>query len=363
MKFGFWLTIPELRTYYQEVPPSSTQNQQKRKRQQMGQFSKLVEAEMTSSANENLPAGATTPTSLDVLCGFGNEMANHLGNKRFYRTVSNYVEHYILADSRKQKMQATKAALDELTISGVRFLKKHRVHQHWYVAGQRVGRDKIGYFFREHLVKRNLGSSNNRRRQRPQCAFRPIAALVRHSTPRSSFLGEGASSGVHRESLSSDRNKLDNLQGTTTLLQAQRGRARTSPVSSFANVPAELTPSNQPSICSPDNCSVPLSPYRIRGMEAITPLSLIEESLDRSKNARKYQRCRQSTSFSFHDAAKYQPTSHETLPSISSFSSTVSSEVRHLISSMHDSSDSDLSEVDLFDDSELAECLDWQLDY
>jgi len=245
-----------------------------------------------------------------------------------------------------------------------RFLKKHRVHQHWYVAGQRVGRDKIGYFFREHLVKGNLGSSNNRRRQRPacgrqrpQCAFRPVAASVRHSTPRSSFLGEGAL----MESLSSDRSKLDNLQGTNTLLQAQRGRARTSPVSSFANLPAELTPSNQPSICSPDNCSVPLSPYRIRGMEAITPLSLIEESLDRSKNARKYQRCRQSTSFSFHDAAKYQPTSQETLPSISSFFSTVSSEVRHLISSMHDSSDSDLSEVDLFDDSELAECLDWQL--
>ena len=92
---------------------------------------------------------ATTPTSSDVLCGTGNATAKHPGNILFFFAISEYVEQYGGAESKKEKMKRSKAALDELTSSGVRFLKTHPVYQHWYVASERVGRDKIGHFLRE----------------------------------------------------------------------------------------------------------------------------------------------------------------------------------------------------------------------
>lgn len=95
----------------------------------------------------------TTPTPIDVLCGTGIERVNQPGNELFTVCVLKYVEQYKHAQTKKHKMLISKAALDELTELGVRFLKKHPSHQCWYVADQKVGRDRIGHFLRQHLDK------------------------------------------------------------------------------------------------------------------------------------------------------------------------------------------------------------------
>jgi hypothetical protein len=95
----------------------------------------------------------TTPTPIDVLCGTGIERVNQPGNELFTVCVLKYVEQYKHAQTKKHKMLISKAALDELTELGVRFLKKHPSHQCWYVADQKVGRDRIGHFLRQHVDK------------------------------------------------------------------------------------------------------------------------------------------------------------------------------------------------------------------
>jgi hypothetical protein len=104
----------------------------------------------------------TTPKPFDVLCGTGIETANQPGNELFAGCVLKYVEPYAHAESKKEKMQISKAAMDELVQSGVRFLKKHPVYQHWYVADEKVGRDRIGHFLRHHAgpKRQKLGSTS-----------------------------------------------------------------------------------------------------------------------------------------------------------------------------------------------------------
>ena len=341
---------------------------------------------MISRRNQKIPSEeATTVTSLDVLCGTSFQRLKHPGNRFFYLTVSKYIEQYVLAESKKDKMRVSKAALDELTVSGVRFLKKHRGHQHWYVASQKVGRDKIGSFLREHLPKAISGSDSDRRRQRPDGTVRPLPSLRPESTPLASFLlCESASSYGHLESVSSVWSKLDGLQDAFIL--GKVGRART-------NQPAELPLSFQPPAYSSVNENtigvrssthvsqketlMPLFASSVSNMmETSRPLSLQKERPDNNnKKVQTYQRYRQETEAEEHKCVpiKYQSTSLVQLPSTGSFSSVFSySEVIprgvDLVSrfswssSMYDddSSNSDLGgRNDSFGDLELADCFNW----
>jgi hypothetical protein len=82
------------------------------------------------------------------------------GNEAFLSSMQKYVDQYSRAASKKEKMRVSKAAYDELTMAGVRFLKKHPIYQYWYVADQKVGRDKIGHFLRQRRQK-NLDNDDN----------------------------------------------------------------------------------------------------------------------------------------------------------------------------------------------------------
>jgi hypothetical protein len=123
------------------------------------------------SANTNALNEATTPTQFDVLCGTGIERVNQPGNELFTVCVLKYVQQYTQAQTKKHKMSISKAALDELTELGVRFLKKHPLHQRWYVADQKVGRDRIGHFLRQRVAK------NEKKGLRPSPSMRPIVPL------------------------------------------------------------------------------------------------------------------------------------------------------------------------------------------
>ena len=308
---------------------------------------KPVVSGMRSSANRKSPSEvATTPTSLDVLCGRCNERASHPGNRLFSFVVSKYVEQYALAEgSKKEKMRVSKAALDELFMSGVRFLKKHPTHQHWYVASQKVGRDKIGFFLREHLPKAIPSSENGRSRQIPASTCRPLPS----TSPLTRFLVRERASphDDHPESMSttcSVWSKLDDLQEDTALLLARDKNK----IASLAFVPTEQVPSFQSPVCSHGNVNIDVrsslpketlnhlfASSASNKTKASTPLSLRKETLDMNKKVQTCQRWRQGTPLSFLVEkeeptcvpVKYQSTSLETLPSIGSFSSFLSSEV------------------------------------
>lgn len=289
-------------------------------------------AATSSSEDQSIMLEVTTPTSSDVLCGTGNAMAKHPGKKIFSLIVSKYVEQYVGTDSKKQKIKISKAALDELTSSGVRFLKKHPVYQHWwYVASEKVGRDKIGHFLREKSSNVISGSDNDRRRQRLAVANRPQSP-VRPNTPLFSFLRDRASSKnfQQKESISSVWSKLEDIQDSA-FLPAQEGRARTNQVSSNAPNRSPL-----PSFF-PKEIPTPLFVSSVdHGMEASTPPSLKNEPNKKVQKAD--QRCRQENRPVLSlapelwkqkcESAKYDhSTSQETLRSIGSFSSASCSEI------------------------------------
>ena len=335
---------------------------------------------MSSSGNQQIMSEATTPTSSDVLCGTGYATAKHPGNKLFTRTVSEYVEQYGGAESKKEKMKISKAALDELTSSGVRFLKKHPVYKDWYVASEKVGRDKIGHFLRENIPNTISGSENDRRRQRlagpnyPQSPDRP-------NTPLSAFLHDRSSPDNARQgNLSSVwGTKLDELQEAALLL-AQEGRETTNQVSGNAS---RRSPFRAPSFSKgkPTPLFVSSAYHGMEALEDSTDPSLKKE-LNKIKKVHSDQSCRQENPMATLAKsgkqkcvpAKYDHSaSQETLHSIGSFPSGVSSEIPRGVdlisgrfswrpsSKTDDAYHSDVSMEDLFDDSELAQRLDWQV--
>lgn len=108
--------------------------------------------EQSQQQNSGYRRIRTVPTDVDVMCGACIEK-DYPGNERFKCIVLSFVDPYNQAQSKREKMQIIKAILDLLIARGVRFLKKSSVDQCWYVADQRVARDKIGHFLRLHLPR------------------------------------------------------------------------------------------------------------------------------------------------------------------------------------------------------------------
>lgn len=149
-----------------------------------------------------------TPTAVDVMCGTGHEK-HHAGNDLFKRIVSQFIDPYADASTKKDKMQITKTILDLLTQRGIRFLKKEAQSDSWYVAEPKVARDKVGHFLRLHAPK-NYGGQQPM--PNPPCSspfslghqkegFETMSAP--RATPLSSFLGDGheptpvSATGIH----------------------------------------------------------------------------------------------------------------------------------------------------------------------
>jgi hypothetical protein len=104
---------------------------------------------------------AVVPTSTDILCGKGHEK-NHPGNCLFKLSVFPFVDTYAKAQSKVVKMLIVTHIVNLLSFKGMRFLKKSDVHNHWYVASQKMGRDKIGHFLRlrRHPQERRLSPAS-----------------------------------------------------------------------------------------------------------------------------------------------------------------------------------------------------------
>jgi hypothetical protein len=91
------------------------------------------------------------PTDIDVLCGSGKGKAGHPGNRRFRCIVAKHCEKYVTAKTKAEKMKVSKHILLEVLANGARIIQKHPIHEEWYVADPKVGRDKISHCLR--LIK------------------------------------------------------------------------------------------------------------------------------------------------------------------------------------------------------------------
>ena len=91
------------------------------------------------------------PTDIDVLCGSGKGKANHPGNRRFRCIVTKHCAKYVTAKTKAEKMKVSKTILLEVLRLGARIIQKHPIHEEWYVADPKVGRDKISHCLR--LIK------------------------------------------------------------------------------------------------------------------------------------------------------------------------------------------------------------------
>ena len=140
----------------------------------------------------------TTPTAFDILCGTGTERSDQHANELFSSVVYQYVGQYSRALSKKEKMQVSKAAYDAVIQSGIRFLKRHPIHQYWYVANNKVGRDKIGHFLRQH----RSATLDNDSITTPKRAN--SSSLAANTTQKSSpsLIGSAATSDVTNERFS-----------------------------------------------------------------------------------------------------------------------------------------------------------------
>ena len=291
------------------------------------------------------------PTSLDVLCGTGMERINHWGNELFATVVLKYVEKYERAQSKREKMAISKGALDELASKGVRFLKKHPVRQCWYVADSKVGRDRIGHFLRDHLSKTTQMDAlrdNMRRIPRQLPHARPLITLSNNvgmgiGNARWEATGENISHGgvLNTETDASStyaRNVTIFPPCNTSSFYSCFPKEKGSLSGVFQSSQPGVSPGATPPLkgCLDENCHANL--------------------VDLQNWSLQYDSQMAASSFDIFHSDDSAPVGHMTKDSVPSpcLSFLIPLDAESLESDLHD----DL--IDLFDDADLAECLDWQ---
>lgn len=93
---------------------------------------------------------AVIPRNLDILCGSGKAASRHPGNVRFRAIVVMHFPEYERATNRRRKAQVVQKVLNDVLSSNVtNFLKKDPIFDRFYIASERVGRDKVSHSLRE----------------------------------------------------------------------------------------------------------------------------------------------------------------------------------------------------------------------
>lgn len=281
------------------------------------------------------------------------DRVNHLGNELFSTVVLKYVEKYKRAKSKREKMETSKGALDELTSSGVRFLKKHPVHQYWYVADSKVARDRIGHFLRFHL------SEHNQRDARGDNMGR-ASRLSSHSRHLIAFAGS-LRKGVGSARCEASGGTISHGCTPNTESDAPATFIRSITPSAFArniNIFPRCNMTSNSSYSrkekgrlsglfpSSESCVVPSATAPLKGCpDQNYNASLLHLNWSMSQTA--------ASSFDSFPSDNYAPvsvTARDAFPS-HCLSILIPYEVE---SNGHDNLE------DLFDDADLAECLDWQ---
>lgn len=85
----------------------------------------------------------------DVLCGRGKTSFNHVGNRRFRHIISESIEDYNNAGSRKAKSAVVKRVHDVIRATGGRFLKMDATQRAWVELAQQRSLEKVSHAIRD----------------------------------------------------------------------------------------------------------------------------------------------------------------------------------------------------------------------
>lgn len=100
-----------------------------------------------------LPA-SFVPGKWDVICQRGKECYEHAGNKRFRMIISNSIEKYKNASSRREKSQIVSNIVNTISSaaansSGGGFVRKDLLTMNWVRVSDKVAHEKVGQALRD----------------------------------------------------------------------------------------------------------------------------------------------------------------------------------------------------------------------
>ncbi|CAB9518066.1 expressed unknown protein [Seminavis robusta] len=149
----------------------------------------------------------------DVLCGRGKTSFNHVGNRRFRHIISESIDDYNNAGSRKAKSAVVKKVHDHIRATGGRFLKMDSSEREWVELSQQRSLEKVSHAIRD------ATTTNENMKKKKQKVHSTIAQVAAHVSSRfpgvqleGNFLDDSGD-----DATQGDRLAFTSIDDTTTL--------------------------------------------------------------------------------------------------------------------------------------------------
>lgn len=140
-----------------------------------------------SSDQKLAPSGDVNVNGNDVLCGRGKISFNHVGNRRFRHIISESIEDYNKAGSRKAKSAVVKRVHDIIRATGGRFLKMDASQRLWVELAQQRSLEKVSHAIRD-ATSTNENTKKNKKQV--QSTDNQVAAHGQSPLPTSHLGGK-----------------------------------------------------------------------------------------------------------------------------------------------------------------------------
>lgn len=182
----------------------------------------------------------------DVLCGRGESINQHEGNKQFRRLVEKQENDYYAARLKMVKRALAKAVVSEIRSlePAGRFLAKDKETNKWYDIGDERATDKTLQLFREHVNKIRKEEQAREDWMRKHFERHKRASKQNHGANMSADLSESAACSVKKRKTGM---WIDNENGVQRSQQRLTSEPQTMP---------------RPSVPMPWNCRHPVPPTR-----------------------------------------------------------------------------------------------------
>eukprot|EP00934_Nitzschia_sp_Nitz4_P000270 Nitzschia sp. Nitz4//scaffold79_size90958//30334//31225//NITZ4_005017-RA/size90958-augustus-gene-0.168-mRNA-1//1//CDS//3329558225//270//frame0 len=111
---------------------------------------KLSALQKECSCQEKLPS-TFVPGDLDVICARGKQAKSHPGNVRYQQIIENYMDRYVAANSKLQKMSIISEIVAKIRFASPKggFVKLK--DGCWYEVGDHFAREKVSQSLRDNL--------------------------------------------------------------------------------------------------------------------------------------------------------------------------------------------------------------------
>jgi hypothetical protein len=124
----------------------------------------------------------------DVLCGRDKNAFNNPGNRRFRRLVSDALERYLKASTRKEKSMVIRSVVETVRRQGGRFLQVDRSTKRYIELDDKQSHEKTGHALRDMALQQRRTRTSTSRPPRGLTTPRCAEAATLPSAP-SSLLG------------------------------------------------------------------------------------------------------------------------------------------------------------------------------